>query len=347
MLRVRKGFLRCPPRLTATEEGRGGGKSAAGSRRGRPRAASGSCTPRNGGWRGAGGSQWGLAWPSDRRGGRYPSRAVGAGSRHRLSAAASAGFTRARILFSPLAAAAGEAGRRSRTERGAPRQTKQRWQGSLPGSGTSGSGCRTTSPGPTCRARRKPPSRRRRTSTSPSHWPSASSWSGCSSKGNAASQAAAGRGAASGPPPPASLRRSALPFPSLGHVAARWEQVQGPTGGVQSPRRGPALGGEVAPGTGPALHLQPRAGGGRRALGYLRGPGLRAAAHRLCPRPRVLGRAGSRPESGVPPPLRRRAPAEGLGCGNKLLAALRAPRGRSGARLALGSAAAGFARAAV
>lgn len=88
---------------------------------------------------------------------------------------------------------------------------------------------------------------------------------------------------------------------------------------------------------GPALHLRLGTGGRRRALlpGYLRGLGLRAAAHWPRPRPRVLGRAGSRPESRVRPWLRRRAPAKGLGYGNEPLTALPSPRGYSGARLAL------------
>lgn len=133
------------------------------------------------GSRGAGGSQWGPARPCDRRGGRCPCRA---GSRHSAprrpaASSAAAGLTHASILLFPRQALAHASPRRGRpaggAERGAPRQTKQRWQGSSPGSGTSGSGCRTTSPGRTCRARRKPPSRRRRTSTSPSPWPSASS----------------------------------------------------------------------------------------------------------------------------------------------------------------------------
>lgn len=91
---------------------------------------------------GRGREPMGAARPCDRRGGCCPRRAAGVGSRRSPAPGGSpfavAGLTHVSITFS----SGSQRGRRA--ERGAPRQTKQRWQGSSHGSGTSGSGCRTT-----------------------------------------------------------------------------------------------------------------------------------------------------------------------------------------------------------
>lgn len=85
----------------------GGVRPLLAARRGQPGGRLRTCTAGPGAAerRGAGGSQWGPPRPCDRRGGRCPRRAAGAGSRHRAprrSAASSAavGLTHASILLS-------------------------------------------------------------------------------------------------------------------------------------------------------------------------------------------------------------------------------------------------------